>query len=132
MQKDIFVVAGAIIKDNKVYCARRGNSGLTAFKFEFPGGKNNPGESDKDALIRELKEELDITVAVHELLTSIVDIHGDVSLHIATYRCSLLEGIPKIKEHIEDKWASKEELMNLDFSKADFETLKLIHDKYLK
>ena len=131
MRKDIYVVAGAIIREKKVYCARRGNSGLTAFKFEFPGGKNEKGESDQVALKRELYEELNIVVEVHELITNIIDQHGETYLHIATYRCSLIKGEPQIKEHIEDKWASKDELLALDFSKADAPTLELIIERYL-
>lgn len=131
MRRDIYVVAGAIIRDKRVYCARRGNSGLTAFKFEFPGGKNEPGESDQDALKRELFEELNIVVDVHELISNIIDRHNNTYLHIATYRCSLVSGEPQIKEHIEDKWASKNELLLLDFSKADAPTLKIILERYL-
>ena len=51
-KRELFVVAGAIIKDGKVFSAQRGNSGKTAFKWEFPGGKINPGETPEQALAR--------------------------------------------------------------------------------
>lgn len=132
MKRQVYVVAGAIIKDNKAFAAQRGNKGETRFKWEFPGGKIEEGETPEQALARELKEELKIDVEVHELITSIVDEYETQVLHIATYHCSLINGEPTLTEHINKAWASKEELDKLDFSKADAPTLKIIKDKYLK
>ena len=132
MKRQVYVVAGAIIKDNKAFAAQRGNKGETRFKWEFPGGKIEEGETPEQALARELKEELKIDVEVHELITSIVDEYETQVLHIATYRCSLINGEPTLTEHINKAWASKEELDKLDFSKADAPTLKIIKDRYLK
>ena len=57
--KEIKVVCALIIKDNKVFCCKRGNYGECANKWEFPGGKIEPNETQVDAIIRELKEELE-------------------------------------------------------------------------
>lgn len=131
MKREVFVVAGAIIKDGKVFAAQRGNKGKTAFKFEFPGGKIEPGETPKEALARELREELSINVEVHELITAIVDEYEDVILHIDTYRCSLISGTPTLSEHIALQWSNKEELDKLQFSPADKPTLEKIKNLYL-
>lgn len=131
MKKELFVVAGAIIKDNKVFSAQRGNKGKTAFKWEFPGGKIDPGETPEHALARELIEELSIKVEVHELITSIVDEYEDVILHIDTYRCTLLSGEPTLSEHIALAWSNKDELDKLEFSPADKPTLDKIKKDYL-
>ena len=131
MKREVFVVAGAIVKDGKVFAAQRGNKGKTAFKFEFPGGKIEPGETPKQALARELQEELSINIKVHELITSIVDEYEDVILHIDTYRCSLISGTPTLSEHIAMAWSNKEELDNLVFSPADKPTLEKIKKMYL-
>ena len=130
-KRELFVVAGAIIKDGKVFSAQRGNSGKTAFKWEFPGGKINPGETQEQALARELLEELSIKVKVHELIYQVVDEYEDVILHIDTYRCELLEGIPTLSEHIALAWSNKEELDKLQFSPADDPVLAKIKSLYL-
>ena len=131
MKREVFVVAGAIVKDGKVFAAQRGNKGKTAFKFEFPGGKIEPGETPEQALARELREELSINVEVHELITAIVDEYEDINLHIDTYRCTLISGTPTLSEHIAMAWSNKEELDNLEFSPADKPTLEKIKNLYL-
>lgn len=130
-KRELFVVAGAIVKDGKVFAAQRGNKGKTAFKWEFPGGKIDPGETPEQALAREFVEELSIKVAVHELITSIVDEYDDVILHIDTYHCTLLEGSPKLSEHINMAWSNSSELDKLTFSPADAPTLAKIKELYL-
>jgi len=132
MKRHVYVVAGAIIKDNKVFSAQRGNKGKTAFKWEFPGGKIDEGETPEQALHRELVEELSINVKVYELITSIIDEYDDVVLHIDTYRCELISGTPTLSEHINMSWSNKEELDNLTFSPADKPTLDKIKNEYLK
>lgn len=132
MKREVFVVAGAIIKDNKVFSAQRGNKGETKFKWEFPGGKIEVGETPEQALERELYEELSIRVKAYELITDIVDEYETQILHIATYRCELISGTPTLSEHINMAWSNKDELDKLDFSKADAPTLKLIKERYLK
>ena len=130
-KRELFVVAGAIIKDGKVFSAQRGNSGKTAFKWEFPGGKINPGETPEQALARELQEELSIKVAVHEMIYSVIDEYEDLILHIDTYRCELVGGNPTLTEHIDMAWSTKEELDKLTFSPADKPTLAKIKKDYL-
>ena len=130
-KREVFVVAGAIIKEGYVFAAQRGNKGETKFKWEFPGGKIEPGETPQEALARELQEELKIKVKVHERITNIVDEYPTQILHIDTYRCELLEGTPTLTEHINMAWSNKEELDQLEFSAADKPTLEKIKKLYL-
>lgn len=131
MKREVFVVAGAIVKDKKVFAAQRGDHGETRFKWEFPGGKIEPHETPEDALAREFREELKIEVKVHELITSIVDEYPTQILHIDTYRCELISGTPTLTEHLAMAWSNKDELDKLDFSKADAPTLAKIKKDYL-
>ena len=130
-KRELFVVAGAIVKDKKVFAAQRGAKGKTAFKWEFPGGKINPGETSEQALARELLEELSINVQVYELVYQVVDEYEDVILHIDTYRCTLVSGTPTLSEHIAMQWSDKEELDKLEFSPADDPVLAKIKKLYL-
>ena len=130
-KREVYVVAGAIIKDGYVFAAQRGNKGETKFKWEFPGGKIEPMETPREALVRELQEELKITVKVHERITNIVDEYPTQILHIDTYRCELVEGTPILTEHIDMAWSNKEELDKLEFSPADKPTLEKIKKLYL-
>jgi 8-oxo-dGTP diphosphatase len=131
MKREVFVVAGAIVKDKKVFAAQRGDHGETRFKWEFPGGKIEPHETPEEALAREFREELKIEVKVHELITSIVDEYPTQILHIDTYRCELISGTPTLTEHLAMAWSNKDELDKLDFSKADAPTLAKIKKDYL-
>ena len=131
MKREVFVVAGAIVKDKRVFAAQRGDHGETRFKWEFPGGKIEPHETPEEALAREFREELKIEVKVHELITSIVDEYPTQILHIDTYRCELISGTPTLTEHLAMAWSNKDELDKLDFSKADAPTLAKIKKDYL-
>ena len=130
-KRELFVVAGAIIRDGKVFAAQRGASGKTAFKWEFPGGKINPGETPEQALARELMEELSINVEVDELIYKVVDEYEDIILHIDTYKCKLLSGTPTLSEHINMGWFDKNELDKQVFSPADDPVLAKIKKLYL-
>ncbi|MCQ3035946.1 MAG: (deoxy)nucleoside triphosphate pyrophosphohydrolase [Bacilli bacterium] len=131
MKRELFVVAGAIVKDGKVFAAQRGNHGKTAYKWEFPGGKIDPGETPEQALAREFKEELLIDVQVDELVNVTVDEYEDVIINLSTYKCTLLSGEPVLTEHIAKQWSSKEELDKLTFAEADTPTLAKIKERYL-
>jgi len=131
MKKDVYVVAGAIVKDKKVFAAQRGARGVTAFMWEFPGGKIEPNETPEHALERELFEELKIKVKAHELITSIVDEHDISILHIDTYRCELISGEPTLTEHLDMAWLDKDSIETKRFSPADRPTLDKIKKDYL-
>lgn len=131
MKKELFVVAGAIVNNGKVFAAQRGNHGKTAFKWEFPGGKIDPGETPEQALAREFKEELLINVKVEELVNFTKDEYEDVIINLSTYKCSLISGEPTLTEHINMKWANKEELDKLEFAEADTPTIQKIKERYL-
>ena len=131
MKKQLFVVAGAIIRDKFVFAAQRGNHGKTAFKWEFPGGKVESGETNEQALEREFKEELKIDVKEHELINVTVDEYDDVIINLSTYRLELISGEPVLTEHINSRWSNIDNIDELEFAKADTPTIDIIKERYL-
>ena len=113
------VVAAIIRKDNKVFCCKRGNYGECANKWEFPGGKIEPGETHEQALIREVKEELNCIIKVNNFITTIDYEYNTFSITLHFYLCELVEGMPILTEHTNSMWRDNDELKELDFAEAD-------------
>lgn len=121
------VVAGLIEKDNKFFIAKRSTGDeLNIGKWEFPGGKVNECETDDKALIRELKEELNIDVSVGPLLASTTYIYPNKTIELYLYKCTYINGNIKLDSHSEYKYVDKNDLSNYDLSSADESLLKLI------
>ena len=126
MKKQIEVVAAAIIKDHKIFCAQRHNNGEVGLKWEFPGGKVEPGESKEEALIREIREELNSEIKVEKYLTTVKYEYDSFSLSLDLYQCQLVKGNLELLEHINAKWIDGKELKNLDWAPADLAILDLL------
>lgn len=120
------VVGAAIIKNGKLLCAQRGYGSLIG-KWEFPGGKVKSDESDQDALIREIKEELNINVEVEDLIDENYNEYPDSNINLKVYRCKYISGEIRDSEHQSLKWAEPEEIEKLDWADAD----KPIVESYL-
>ncbi len=133
MKKHIEVVAGIIIKDNKVFCAQRGY-GFLKGKWEFPGGKVELGETEPQALKRELLEELSADIKVEKYFCTIDHEYEPFSITMICYLCSLLSPNLTINPevHMSDDWVDKESILNKDWAEADYPIAKkLIDDKII-
>ena len=94
MKKQIDVVGAVIVQDGKVLCAQRGPDGSLPYKWEFPGGKVENGESSRDALKREIDEELKCIVKVGEQVESTTHDYDFATITLTTFYCELLDGRP--------------------------------------
>jgi 8-oxo-dGTP diphosphatase len=123
-------VVGAVIIDPRkgVLCALRSPSMSLSGFWEFPGGKIEPGENPAQALTREIQEELGCRVDVEELIEDIVHRYPDLEVHLMTYKCSILEGMPRASEHEELRWVRENKLMELNWAPADIPTVSAILD----
>lgn len=120
MKKEINVVGAIIIKEDKILCAQRGESKALARLWEFPGGKVEPGETPREALKRELAEELLVEVSVEGSLFEQTSYEYDFGVvHLTTFICTLVAGMPKLTEHIAIKWLDPSELSSLAWAPAD-------------
>ncbi|GAB3253952.1 (deoxy)nucleoside triphosphate pyrophosphohydrolase [Nocardioides dilutus] len=122
----IEVVGAVIVKDGKVLCAQRGDEGNLPFKWEFPGGKIEPGESPREALQREIDEELKCLVAVGEQVESTTHDYDFATITLTTFYCTLLEGDPQLTEHAQVRWSSPEAIAELDWAPADIPAITRI------
>ena len=120
------VVCAVIIKDDLVFCTRRGDKGECAYKWEFPGGKIELGETKDEALLREIKEELNCEIKINKYLTTINHEYNTFNLTMHVYICELINNDPILIEHIESMWCNKDELKKLDFAEADYKFLDMI------
>ncbi|MBG7607788.1 MAG: (deoxy)nucleoside triphosphate pyrophosphohydrolase [Verrucomicrobia bacterium] len=120
------VVCGVITNsEGKVLACRRGEGRHLAGLWEFPGGKVDEGETPEAALARELKEELGVSVAVGEMLETVVEwADGVVSIRLAGYWCLISEGEPVVLEHEEIRWCEVAELEGLEWAEADVPLLE--------
>lgn len=123
-------VAAAVICDsfadrNRIFATAKGYGKLKG-QWEFPGGKIEVGETSKQALIREIKEELDVTVQVGELIHTVEYDYPDFHLTMDCFWCEVTEGTIKLVEAQEGRWLSKEELFSVPWLPADIELIKII------
>ena len=128
--KVVTTVAG-IIKNEKgeILCTLRdkGKYEYVSFKWEFPGGKLEEGETNQEALARELKEELDIEVNIGDFFYQIEHDYPDFHLSMALYECQLISKEIKMNVHKGMKWLSPKDIMDLDWAEADFPAVELIY-----
>lgn len=125
--KEYFEVVAAVIeRDGKIFCCQRGPKGECAFKWEFPGGKIEPGETKEEALIREIKEELNCNINIERFITTINYEYNTFSLTMHVFLCSLIDREPILLEHKSSKWCDEDKLKELDFAEADKSLLHLL------
>lgn len=128
--KTVRVVAAIIIENGKVFATQRGYG---EFKdgWEFPGGKIEPGETPEEAIVREIKEELDTEVELIELLDTVEYDYPNFHLSMGCFICKIKSGDLVLKEHEAAKWLTKDTLGSLEWLPADMGLVGEI-EKYLK
>lgn len=124
------VVAALIWDGDRFMICQRPAHKARGLLWEFVGGKTEPGETMEEALIRECREELDITVSVREIFTQVVHEYPDILIRLTLFHCTIAAGTPKLLEHEDLKWIHPSEIPNFDFCPADKDILALIQQSY--
>lgn len=121
--KTIKVAAAIIIHDNKVFATQRGYG---EFKdgWEFPGGKVEAGETSRQALVREIREELDTEIEVGELFDTVEYDYPAFHLSMDCFLCTVKSGRLVLKEHEAAKWLARETLNSVAWLPADIELIE--------
>lgn len=115
----IEVVAALIEDGNKILICQRPAHKARGMLWEFVGGKVEPGETKAQALARECKEELGVTVAVGDAFMSVVHAYPDLTVNLTLLRAAIAEGAPQKLEHSDIRWVTPRELDDYPFCPAD-------------
>lgn len=116
--KQIHVVAAIIKADNKIFATQRGYGEFQGM-WEFPGGKIEANESKETALIREIKEELDVDIQVEDWITRLEYDYPNFHLSMDCFFASIISGEMVLKEHMAAKWLGGDELDAVEWLPAD-------------
>ncbi|WP_203247935.1 (deoxy)nucleoside triphosphate pyrophosphohydrolase [Sporosarcina beigongshangi] len=132
MKKTVHVVGAIIENDNKeILCALRGPEMTLPNYWEFPGGKIEQGESKEEALKREIQEELGCTIEVFDHVEDTTYEYEKVIVRLETFIAKVVSGIPKVSEHAELKWMTRQELPSLNWAPADIPAIEKLSNTIL-
>lgn len=123
------VVAALIWDGNRFLACQRPAHKARGLLWEFVGGKVEPGETKEEALIRECREELDVTVAVEDVFMEVTHEYPDLTVHLTLFHAKIVEGVPKKLEHNDIRWLTAEEIDRFPFCPADEEILERLKQK---
>lgn len=113
-------VVAALIRDtDRVLICQRPAHKARGMLWEFVGGKVEPGESREEALIRECREELAITISVGDIFTEVTHTYPDLTIHLTVFNADITAGVPRKLEHNDLRWITADELDRYAFCPAD-------------
>ena len=124
------VVAALIWENNKFMICQRPAHKARGLLWEFVGGKVELGETKEQALIRECREELAVTLSVGDVFMDVTHEYPDLTVHLTLFNATIVEGELQKLEHNDIQWITPNEIPNYDFCPADEEILKKIKQTY--
>ena len=124
------VVAALIWDNDKFMICQRPAHKARGLLWEFVGGKVEPGETNEQALIRECREELAVTLSVGSVFMDVIHEYPDLMVHLTLFNATIAEGEPQKLEHNDIQWITPSEIVNYEFCPADEEILAKICEVY--
>lgn len=126
------VVAALIWKGDKFLICQRPKSKARALCWEFVGGKVERDETGAQALKRECKEELNISINVGDVFMDVVHEYPDITVHLTLYHATIKSGEPQLIEHNDMRWITTGEINDYEFCPADVEILAKLKEMYAR
>ena len=120
------VVAALIWEGEKFMICQRPAHKARGLLWEFVGGKVESGETKEQALIRECREELAVTLSVVDLFMDVVHEYPDITVHLTLFNATIADGVPQKLEHNDIRWIAPSEIANYELCPADEGILKMI------
>lgn len=115
------VVAALIWKDGRFLICQRPAHKARGLLWEYVGGKVEPGETKEEALVRECREELGVTVSVQDVFLTVVHEYPDITIRLTLFHAAIEEGEPQLLEHNDFRWILPSEIPLYAFCPADEE-----------
>lgn len=130
-EKKITAVVAALIWDGDRFliCQRPAHK-ARGLKWEFVGGKVEPGETMEEALIRECREELAIELRVGHIFMEVEHVYPDITIRLTLFHAAIIQGQPQMLEHADIRWILPSQIPQYDFCPADVEILEKLMDDY--
>ena len=125
-KKIIEVVGAAIIKEEKVLAMQRSEQMTLPGMWEFPGGKVEADETEQEALIREIKEELNVTINILDYINEASYDYDFGTVQLKVYTAEIISGQITLEEHSDGKWVTADELKNIDWAPVDIPAAKAL------
>ena len=125
-KKIIEVVGAAIIKEEKVLAMQRSEQMTLPGMWEFPGGKVEADETEQEALIREIKEELNVTINILNYINEASYDYDFGTVQLKVYTAEIISGQITLEEHSDGKWVTADELKNIDWAPVDIPAAKAL------
>ena len=120
------VAAALIWKEDRFLICQRPADKARGLLWEFVGGKLEQGESAAEALVRECREELDVTVKPSEVFLEVIHEYPDLTVRLTVFKAEITEGEIKLIEHNDARWITADEIGGYDFCPADRDVLEKI------
>ena len=130
MPKAVEVVAALIWRGDRFLACQRPVHKARGLLWEFVGGKVEPGETKEEALVRECREELGVTVRVGEVFTELTHVYPDLTVHFTLFHAAIPEGEPRKLEHNDLRWITVGEMYAYPFCPADETSLQKLRARY--
>lgn len=123
------VVAALIWDGDRFMACQRPVNKARGLLWEFVGGKVEPGETKEQALIRECREELDVSLSVGDVFMDVTHEYPDLTVHLTLFNAKIASGVPKKLEHNDIRWITVDEIHTLNFCPADEVILKKLQEE---